>query len=99
MGLAPPTLTLLKGQLYLQPNNNVNKSLVLSVLVRTSGDKQLPPDNLNLEKGFVQEIRGMLRKLRPETGVRNSLESEPQMPFLSAIFRFLLPIHFILLYC
>ena len=98
-GLAPLTLMLLKGQLYLQPSNSVNKALVLSVLVRTFGDKQPPPDNLNSEKGFVQEILGMLMKLRSEIGVRNSLESKSQTPFISAVFCFLLPIHFILLSC
>lgn len=37
---------------------NSLKPLILSVLIRTLDDKQLPPDNL--EKGFVQEMLGHL---------------------------------------
>lgn len=56
LGTSNPQL--FKGQLDLKPKNNMNnlRSLILSIWFRTLGDKQPPPDNLNLEKGFVQVL-------------------------------------------
>ena len=52
--------------MYLQPNNDLNnlKYLMLSVFTGTLSDKQPPPANFSLEKGFIHEILGHLMEFK-----------------------------------
>lgn len=76
-----------------------SKSLIPSVLNGTVLVIRTPPRNFNLGKDLFKRYGSILWNLKSEVDVRNSLESEPQQPFLSAVFCFLLHICFILSSC